>query len=271
MRDFEGKVVIVTGAGSIGAGWGNGRATSVLYGRRGASLVLVDRDAAAVEATAELVRREGIEPVLVVTDVATTEGVDTYATAAIESFGRIDVLQANVGIGNVDSIFDLTEKRWDLLFRVNATSLFLATRRIAPQMRAQGGGAIVNVSTIASLRSTGAAFAGYAASKAAANQFIRAAAVELAPHNIRCNSVVVGYVDTPTVAIAYGGLAPDQVAAMQTQRAASVPLQRQGSAWDIAEASVFLASDAANFITGTEIVVDGGMANTTSGSTRSTN
>lgn len=261
MGRFEDKVVVVTGAGSIADGWGNGRATSVQYAEEGAKLVLVDRNPDALAHTAELVEKFGVEYITVTADVSDADGVARFVDAAIDSFGRIDVLQANVGIGSIGSLLDYEQSKWDLMFRVNVTSLFLAAKAVIPHMKRTGGGAIVNVSSIASMRSVGQPFAAYSSSKAAANQLIRAIAVEFAPDNVRCNSVVVGYVDTPTVAVAYRNLDTEARESLQHDRAALVPLRRQGTAWDIARASAYLASDDAQFVTGTEIVVDGGMTN----------
>lgn len=261
MNRFDGKVVVVTGAGSIADGWGNGRATSVQYASEGARLVLVDRNGEAVEQTAAHVRQQGASCVTVTADVATQEGVEAFVATAVDAYGGIDVLQANVGIGSLGSLLDYPLARWELMYRVNVTSLFLAAKAVIPYMKRRGGGSIVNVSSIASLRSVGQPFAAYSSSKAAANQLVRAIAVEFAPDNVRCNSVVVGYVDTPTVAVAYRDLDTAARDTLQESRAAAVPLRRTGSAWDIARASAFLASDDAQFITGTEIVVDGGMTN----------
>lgn len=261
MGRFDRKVVVVTGAGCIGEGWGNGRTTSVLYGSEGAKLVLVDRDKQSLDQTADYARGEGADVETVVCDVSTPEGVKRYANAAIDRFGGIDVLQANVGIGSVGPLLSQGLSQWNLLYRVNVTSLFLAAQAVIPVMRQRGGGAIVNISSIAALRSVGSPFAAYSSSKAAANQLIRALAVEFAPDSIRCNSVVVGYVDTPTVSVAYRQLDHQAREALEARRRSAVPLQRVGTAWDIARASAFLASDDAQFITGTELVVDGGLTN----------
>lgn len=261
MGKFDGKTVVVTGAGSVGEGWGNGRATSVLYAKEGARLVLVDRNRDAVDRTATLVREEGGTCITVTADVSNAEGITSFVDAALNEYGAIDVLQANVGIGSIGSLLEYPLSRWELMYRVNVTSLFLAAQAVIPHMKRQGGGAIVNVSSIASLRSVGQPFAAYSSSKAAANQLIRAMAIEFAPDNVRCNSVVVGFVDTPTVALAYRDLDEAARAALSETRAAAVPLKRMGTAWDIAQASAFLASNDAQFITGTEIVVDGGMTN----------
>lgn len=260
---FDGKVVVLTGAGSLAEGWGNGRATSVLYAREGAQLVLVDRNPDSLARTAELVAAEGATATTVATDVSTPEGVQAYVDAALETFGGIDVLQANVGIGSIGPLADYPLSRWELMYRVNVTSLFLAVQAVVPHMRTRGGGAIVNVSSIAGRRWVGQPFAAYSSSKAAADQLVRALAVELAPDGIRANTVVVGFVDTPTVAAAYRDLDEDRRRSLQASRAAAVPLGRPGDAWDVARASLFLASADAAFVTGTEVVVDGGMTNTT--------
>lgn len=255
---FTGKRVIVTGAGSLGQGLGNGKAAAILYAREGARLVLVDRDAGRVEETAGIVRREGGECTTVVADVSAPDGVHAYVSHAMEALGGIDVLHCNVGIAADEATAAMPLKRWRLVYRVNVDSLFLACQAVLPHMRVAGGGAIVNISSIASISSTGRPFPAYASSKAAANALIREIAIEGAPHGIRANTVVVGYVDTPTVAAAYADR-PDEWDEFAARRARAVPRGRQGTAMDTARAALFLASGDADFITGTEVVVDGGM------------
>jgi NAD(P)-dependent dehydrogenase (short-subunit alcohol dehydrogenase family) len=264
MSRFADKVVVVTGAGSIGDGWGNGRATSVAFAQEGAQLVLVDRDPDALARTVSLVQEVGGTCIAVACDVSTQEGVATYVRAAVEAYGGLDVLQANVGIGSVGGLLETKLARWELMFRVNVTSLFLAAQAVIPIMRVRGGGSIVNVSSIASVRSIGQPFSAYASSKAAANQLVRALAIEFAADQVRVNSVIVGFVDTPTVEVAYRNLDAKAKVALRDDRAAAVPLGRCGNAWDVARASLFLASEEAGFVTGTEIVVDGGMTNVAS-------
>lgn len=261
MRRLDGKVAIVTGAGSIGPGWGNGRAAAVLYAREGASVVLVDRDGEALRETRATIAAEGGSSEAVVADVSTPEGVEEYVQQAIQYFGTIDVLHNNVGIAIIGDTLTFSEKNWDLTYKVNVKSVFLGCQGVIPEMKRRGQGSIVNISSAASLRWSGVPYAAYASSKAAVNQLTQAIAVEYAPNGIRCNAVVVGYVDTPTVAAAYrkshtfeeGDRASNDV------RAAAVPLGRTGTAWDVAHASLFLASDESRFITGTQIVVDGGL------------
>jgi NAD(P)-dependent dehydrogenase (short-subunit alcohol dehydrogenase family) len=210
--------------------------------------------------THELIRVDGGQSVSVVADVSVRSGVETYVDHAVKRFGGIDVLHNNVGVGPTGDLLTFSESTWDLTYRVNVKSLFLGSQLAIPEMRARGGGAIVNVSSIASLRSTGTPFAAYSSSKAAANQLVRSIASEYAADNIRCNSVIVGYVDTPTVAVAYRGVEQDPEE-MRASRVRAVPLKRLGDAWDVARAGLFLASDEAQFVTGTEVVVDGGLVN----------
>jgi NAD(P)-dependent dehydrogenase (short-subunit alcohol dehydrogenase family) len=260
VRRFEGKVVIVTGAGSLGDGIGNGKAAAMLYAREGAKVVLVDRRADAVAETEDLIRAEGGTCAPVTADVSLREGVEKYVERALSLYGGVDVLHSNVGIGTPGDLVSLSEPRWDLIYRVNVKSLFLGSQLVIPEMRKRGGGAIVNVSSIASLRSTAVPFAAYSSSKAAANQLVRSIAAEYAGDNIRCNTVVVGYVDTPTVAVAYGGTGKS-LDELRADRVEVVPLKRLGDAWDVARAALFLTSDESGFITGTEVVVDGGLVN----------
>lgn len=262
MRRLDGKVAVVTGAGSIAPGWGNGRATSVLFAREGARLVLVDRNEGAVKETQRLVVAEGGVCTSVVADVSTADGVEAYTRAAVDAFGGIDVWQHNVGIGSPGPTVGFPESRWDLIYRVNVTSLFLGCQKIIPLMKERGGGAIVTVSSIASLGWAGAPWAAYSSSKAALNQLTEAIALEHAPDAIRCNVVVVGMMDTPTVGAVFQERTADANAAreLNNERAARVPLGRTGSPWDVARASLFLASDESEYITGSSLRVDGGVS-----------
>ncbi|MEV6923389.1 SDR family oxidoreductase [Dactylosporangium sp. NPDC051485] len=256
---LDGKVVIVTGAGSIGPGWGNGKACAVLYAREGAKVVLVDRVEAAVAETAGIITAEGGEATPVVADVSTAEGVDAYVEAAVRRYGTVDVLHNNVGVGAIGPFTEVTEKQWDLVYRVNVKSVFLGSQRVIPVMRASGrGGSIVNISSVASMRWTGTAYAAYSSSKAAVNQLTQAIALEHAREGIRCNVVVVGYVDTPTVYVAQAA-GPGEADTLRAARDAACPMGHVGSAWDVAYASLYLASDESRYVTGTQLVVDGGL------------
>jgi NAD(P)-dependent dehydrogenase (short-subunit alcohol dehydrogenase family) len=257
---LKGKIAIVTGAGSIGPGLGNGKACAVLFAREGAQVLLVDRSEAAVYETKALIDGADGECHAVVADMSSPDGVEVAVGACLERFGGVDILQNNVGIGILHGLLDLTEREWDLVFRVNVKSMFMTSQSVVPAMRERGGGSIVNVSSVASIRSTGINYPAYAASKAAVNQLTQSVAVEHAADNIRCNVVVVGYMDTPTV---YAGQAKDSDErvreSLRERRMAAPPMGRMGDAWDVARASLFLASDESSYITGTQLVVDGGL------------
>lgn len=258
---LQGKVAIVTGAGSIGEGWGNGKACAVLYAREGANVILVDRNLEAAEETRRIIEDEGNEATAVEADVATAEGADSYVKAAVDAYGGVDILHNNVGIGVVAPLVEAQEKHWDLVFRINVKSMFLGCQRVIPIMKERGGGSIVNVSSIASMRWTGTAYTAYSSSKAAVNQFTQSVALEHAADNIRSNVIVVGYMDTPTV---YAGQTdPSDVEkkrALAEERAAACPMGHMGDAWDVAHAALFLASDESRYVTAAQLVVDGGLS-----------
>lgn len=258
---LEGKVAIVTGAGSTGSGWGNGKATSVLYAREGASVVLVDRDADALAETRHLIESEGGRCLPVVTDVSKREEVEAMVAEATEwGDGRIDVLHNNVGIGVVGPLAEVKDKRWQLVFDVNVKSVMLCSQAALPWMEAAGGGSIINTSSVASLRWTGVPYPAYAASKAAVNQLTQSIALEYAAHGIRCNVIVIGYLDTPIV---YAGQVESRGTShedLARQRHAVCPMGHMGDAWDVAHAGLFLASDESRYVTGTQLVVDGGLS-----------
>lgn len=256
------KIALVVGAGSIGPGWGNGKATAVAFAREGAKVACADYRLEAAEETVSLIDKEGGGAIAIKADVARGEDVAAMVRATVERYGRIDVLDYNVGLAEIGSVVDIAEAEWDRIFAVNLKGAMLSMKHVIPLMERQGGGSIVNISSIAGIRYTGVDYPTYYASKAALNHLTRATAVQYAPKNIRVNAILPGLMKTPMVehssalAAAYG---KGDVEAMWTARAAQVPMRRMGDAWDVANAAVFLASDESRYITGIELVVDGGV------------
>ncbi len=257
---LAGKTAIIVGAGQTqGDTIGNGRATAVLFGREGAQLLLVDRDAESLATTAEMLETDsGAKVETLVADITDEAQVAGITTRCDNAFGRIDILHNNVGIGSGDGpALHLDREVWDHIFDVNVTGMFLTCKHVIPLMRSTGGGSIVNISSIAAVAST--PLAAYKASKAAVNALTHHLATANFKHGIRVNTIMPGLMDTP-MAIAgqseHRGIDADD---LRARRAARVPLgQRQGTAWDVAYAALFLASDEAGFITGVALPVDGG-------------
>ncbi len=258
---LEGKVAIVVGAGQTpGRTIGNGRATALLYAREGARVLVVDRNAESAEETQARIAEEGGTARALAVDATRAEDCRAMVDACLAAFGRIDILQNNVGIGQGDgSVVRLDERAWDHIFEVNLKTVFLAAKYVLPTMRSQASGAIVNVSSIASVAAM--PLAAYKTSKAAVNALTQQLAIANARHGIRVNAVLPGMMNTPmaieSISEATGVPHDDLVA----QRDAQVPLgKRMGTAWDVAYASLFLASDESRFITGALLPVDGGQA-----------
>jgi NAD(P)-dependent dehydrogenase (short-subunit alcohol dehydrogenase family) len=238
VHDLKGRVAIVSGAGSVGPGWGNGKATATLLARQGASVFLLDINEAAARETAAIIETEG-------------------GTCAVH---RIDIMVNNVGGSEPGSVETLTEEAWDRQIAFNLKSAFLGCKHVVPIMVAQGKGAIVNTASVAGLRVSGnRPQIGYTASKAAVIGLTKSVAAAHAKQGVRCNTVIPGLMHTPLVeyrlARQIGG---NDAQALIAKRNAQVPMGRMGTGWDVANATLFLVSDEANFITGTEIVVDGG-------------
>ncbi|WP_279480418.1 glucose 1-dehydrogenase [Aureimonas sp. SK2] len=255
---LENRVALVFGAGSVGEGWGNGKAAAVAYAREGAKVVCVDVQPAAAEATAAIVAAEGGAALALGADITRSDEIEACVARAMAEFGAIDILHNNVGINLPGGAADASEESWRRVMDVNVTGVFLACRAVLPIMERQGRGAIVNISSLASIRWTGYPYVSYYASKAALNHFTRAIAIEYAARGIRANTILPGVMDTPHVVQQISGYHAD-LDEMRRKRAAVPPMKRQGDAWDIAWASVFLASDEARYITGIELPVDGGM------------
>ncbi len=267
MERLRGKTALVVGAGSIGPGWGNGKATAVTFAREGAGVFCVDRNAAAAAETVRIIAAEGGNAAAFTADVSRAGDVEATVTACLKAFGRIDVLDNNVGIAEIGSVVEVSEADWDRVFAVNLKSAYLAMKHVIPVMVRQGGGSIINISSIASIRHLGVSYVTYAATKAAMNQMTRTTAVEFAPNNIRVNAILPGLMKTPMVEHSAGlaaSYARGDVEAMWRARDAQVPMGHMGEAWDVANAALFLASDELRYITGIELVVDGGITLKTS-------
>lgn len=263
MLDMTGKVAIVTGAGSVGPGWGNGKATATLLARQGASVFLVDVNEAAAQETRGIIKSEDHTAVVHRCDMMQAAEVQRMVQACLDRFKRIDVLVNNVGGSAPGDPVTMPEEVWDRQIDFNLKTVFLGCKYVVPVMQAQGKGAIVNVSSVAGLRNDGHGgrqHVAYSASKAAVIQFSRATAGAFIRQGIRCNTVVPGLMHTPLVEQRLAKtVAGGDAAALIASRNARCPMGRMGTAWDVAHAVLFLASDEANYITGTEIVVDGGL------------
>src|SRR5690606_3975654 len=201
---------------------------------------------------------EGGEALAIAADVVDRQEIATVVERALEYYGRIDILHNNVGINLPGGAAEATEESWHRVMNVNATGTFLTCKAVLPIMVQQGGGAIINISSIAAIRYTGYPYISYYASKAAVNHYTRALAIEFADRGIRANTIMPGVMDTPHIYQQISGYY-GSVEEMKAKRDAIPPMKRQGDGWDIAWASVFLASDEARYITGIELPVDGGL------------
>lgn len=258
-RRLEGRVALVFGAGAVGPGWGNGKATAVQYAREGARVIAVDINEAAARETAEIITSEGNVAWSEACDVTDKEQIDAVVGRSEARAGRIDILHNNVGVTGMGALEDFEDSMWDRDMNVNLKSVFRTCRRVLPIMVRQGSGAIVNISSIAAIRYTGYPYPAYYASKAGLNQLTVGIALEYAARGIRANVIMPGMMDTPHI---YKGIAgqyasPDE---MVKRRIALCPMGRMGTGWDIAKAAAFLASDDAQYITGVCLPVDGGIS-----------
>ena len=256
------RVAIVVGAGSSGPGWGNGKCTALTFAREGARVMCVDAKRAAAEETVGLITKEGGEAVAFEADASSNAGVKAMVDACLGKWGRIDVLDNNVGIGSTGGPVELAEDEWDRVFEVNVKSFFLTAKHVLPVMEKQAKGAIVNLSSVAgfSHQVGGRVHIGYSTAKSGMIGFTRSIAIAYVKKGIRCNLVVPGTMHTPLVEQRLmKQLGPKEAAELVAKRHAAVPIGQMGDAWDIAHAVLFLASDEARHITATHLIVDGGL------------
>ena len=259
---LAGKTAVVVGAGQTpGATIGNGRATALRFAQEGAHVLLVDRDDASVKETREMVLEAGGRAEVFVADIALPDGPASVVENAVATLGRVDVLHHNVGIGLGDGTpTKLTEEAWDRIFDVNLKAMWLTCKHVVPVMREQQSGSIICVSSIAAICAAGHITA-YKVSKAGVNALVHQLAITNAKHGIRVNGIMPGFIDTPMAVDApaeFLGMSREELADVRAQM---VPLgNRQGTAWDVANAALFLASDEASFVTGALLPVDGGQS-----------
>jgi NAD(P)-dependent dehydrogenase (short-subunit alcohol dehydrogenase family) len=262
MLRLDGKVAIVTGAGSVGPGWGNGKATAVLLARQGAAVLAVDINVEAVEETLAIIRSEGGNAVAHIADVTSSPAVSGMVEACVAAFGRLDILVNNVGGSAPGGAEGMAEAEWERQLDFNLRSAFLGCKFALPHLKRQGMGAIVNLSSIAGLRmSADRPHVAYSAAKYGVIAMSKSIAIENAKAGVRCNTVVPGLMHTPLVeGRLVRQLGANDAAQLIAKRNAQVPMGKMGDAWDVAHAVLFLVSDEARHITGTEIIVDGGIS-----------
>jgi NAD(P)-dependent dehydrogenase (short-subunit alcohol dehydrogenase family) len=252
------KVALVFGAGSIGPGWGNGKASAVAFAREGASVACVDIGLPAAEETAGIIGNEGGKALALACDVTKSRDVKAAVDRTLAAFGRIDILHNNVGHARMGGPVELTEAEWDRELELNIKGVFLACKHVLPVMLKQQRGSIINTSSAAGLRYVGYDYASYYTAKGGVNQLTVGLALQYARHGIRVNAICPGLMDTPMIYNqinqAYGSQEE-----MVAKRHAACPTGRMGTGWDVANAAVFLASDEAEYINAVLLPVDGGL------------
>jgi NAD(P)-dependent dehydrogenase (short-subunit alcohol dehydrogenase family) len=247
---LEGKVAIVTGAGSSGEGIGNGKATAVLFAREGAKVLLVDQVEARAQETLAMIQEEEGDASVFRADVTDSDDCGAMVDQVVRQYGRLDILDNNVGISQRGSVLDVSDEAWDRVMNVNVKSMILASRAAIPKMMEGGGGSIINISSIAGLRAHSST--PYTTSKSAVIGLTISMAADHGKDNIRVNAIAPGLIYTPMVA-------PRMDEELREHRINVAPLRTEGTAWDIAYAAVYLASDEARWVSGVVLPVDAGL------------
>ena len=256
------KVAVVIGAGSIRPGMGNGKATAILYAREGARVMAVDCNLEAAEETKRLIDEEGGDCITYEADVSKSSDCKNIVEKCIQTFGRIDILHNNVGKSGGGGIVETSEETWDSVMAINLKSIFLTCKYALPYMEKQGSGSIINISSIAAVRIQPTAMTSYTVSKAGLITLTQDIATQYAQKGIRANVILPGLIKTPRLALGpYKDIYDVGVDLLWQKRDARSPTGKQGDAWDIAYAALFLASDEAKYITGITLLVDGGITN----------
>jgi len=260
-QKLQGRVALILGAGTSAPGVSIGKACSIAMARAGAKVAALDLKIEAAKETVSDIRAEGGEAIAYAADVANTDQMQSAIDAVMKDWGRIDILQINAGIGKVGGPEDTSVEDWERIQRVNVDSILIASKLVCPIMAKQGGGSIIGVSSVAGMRYLGYPHLAYSVTKAAVIHFIKMLAQQYASQGIRANTIVPGLIDTPRIQKNVSKVF-DATGDMDKTRAArdrQVPMGRMGTPWEIASVATFLASDDSSYVTGTEIVVDGGL------------
>lgn len=247
---LEGKVAVVTGAGSQGDGVGNGKATAILFAKEGAKVLLVDNVAERAEETLAIIEAEGGEASVIQANVTIASDCQRVADIAVERYGRLDILHNNVGMSMRGTVVEVTEEQWDRILTLNVKSIVLTCRYAIPRMIESGGGSIINISSTAGIRAHSST--PYTTSKSAIIGLTFSMAADHGPDNIRVNCIAPGLVYTPFVG-------PRMDDALRKRRMEAAPLGTEGTGWDVAWTAVYLASDESRWVTGVVIPVDAGL------------
>ena len=263
MLNLEGKTAIVTGCGSEGEGWGNGRAIATLLARQGAKVIGTDLNYKAAKNTQDFILKENNKCEIHEVNMSNKKDVDSFFKNVTKQHEKINILVNNVGRSEPGDPEVMDYDVWREQFSTNLDTAFFAIKQIIPTMKKNGGGSIVNISSVAGMRYVGKPQVGYSASKAALMQMTKTTAIIHAENKIRLNCVVPGLMHTPLVERLANKYADGKYEEFVKTRNNQVPMKKMGSSFDVANAVLFLASDEAKYITGTEIVVDGGLTATT--------
>ena len=258
---LKGRVALILGAGTSAPGVSIGKASSIAMACAGASVAALDFNLAAAQEVAQEINAFGGKAIAYQADVANFEAMQTATERVMHDFGRIDILQINAGIGRVGGPAETSLEDWDRIQKVNVESILIAAKLVAPIMIQQGAGSIIGVSSVAGMRYLGYPHLAYNVTKAAVIHFIKMLAQQYASQGIRANTIVPGLIDTPRIQKNVAKVFDANADMDKTRRARDqqVPMGRMGSPWEVAAVATFLASDDASYITGTEIVVDGGL------------
>ncbi len=263
MFRLDGKVALVTGCGTLGEGWGNGKAIAVALARQGAKIFGSDLNLEAAEQTQQIIEKEGGSAGVMVADATKAEDVKKLVDACMAKYGRIDILVNNVGRSEPGDPVTMSEAVFDEQLDVNVKGAFLACKYVLPIMEAQGNGSVVSISSVAGLRYIGKPQVGYSAGKGALQQLMQTTGVIYADRGIRLNCVAPGLMFTPLVKRLADKYAKGDFEGFVAHRHKQVPAGYMGESWDVAHAVVFLASDEARYINGQTLVVDGGLTSAT--------
>jgi NAD(P)-dependent dehydrogenase (short-subunit alcohol dehydrogenase family) len=263
MLDLKGKIAFVSGAGSVGAGWGNGKATAVLLARQGAKVFGTDINQSAAEETRAIIEKEGGACTVRRCDMTDTAAVASAVSECVERYGRIDILVNNVGGSAPGDPVAMAEEVWDTQLDQNLKTAFLCCKHVLPVMATQKSGAIVNISSVAGFNHQvgGRVHVAYSTAKSGLVGFTQSTAMAYVRQGIRCNLVIVGTMNTPLVeSRLMKQLGPEAAKDLVARRHAAVPIGRMGDAWDVAHSVLFLASDEARYVTAACLTVDGGLS-----------